>query len=156
MSEQVKRQMEHMQHTLRPDELRVPALPDRLAMARDWVRSAARAAGCDEESVANVVLAVNEACMNVIQHGYRFAPDREFLLRVRQEQDALVFELLDHAPPVRPETVQPRPLDEIRPGGLGVHFIRSIMDEMKFETAPDGFGNLLRMVKKIKGSAHGA
>jgi anti-sigma regulatory factor (Ser/Thr protein kinase) len=139
-----------------PGELRVPALPDRLAMARDWVRSAARAAGCSEEDVANVVLAVNEACMNVIQHGYRFAPDREFLLRVRQEQDVLVFDLLDHAPPVRPEMIQPRALEEIRPGGLGVHFIRSIMDEMKFETAPDGFGNLLRMVKKIKGSAHGA
>jgi anti-sigma regulatory factor (Ser/Thr protein kinase) len=132
-----------------PAELRVPALPDRLAMARDWVRGAARAAGCDEDGVANVVLAVNEACMNVIQHGYRFAPDREFLLRARRERDALVFELLDHAPPVQPETVVPRALDEIRPGGLGVHFIRSIMDEMKFEPAPDGYSNLLRLVKKI-------
>jgi anti-sigma regulatory factor (Ser/Thr protein kinase) len=137
-------------------ELRIPAQPDRLSLVRDYVRTAAKMAGCDDAVSDAVVLAVNEACMNVIQHGYCFAPEQEMLLRVRCEPDALVFELLDRAKPVQPEAVQSRPLDEIRPGGLGVHFIRSIMDEMTFAEPPAGFGNLLRMVKRIDGgSAHG-
>ena len=137
-------------------ELRLPALPDRLALVRSCVREAAKLAGCDETTVENLVLAVNEACMNVIQHGYGFATGQEMLLRVRKEQEreqergALVFELFDHAQPVIVEEVKPRPLDEIRPGGLGVHLIRTIMDEMTFVEPPPGFGNLLRMVKRIE------
>lgn len=131
-------------------ELRLPALADRLALVRACVREAAKLAGCDDATVENVVLAVNEACMNVIQHGYAFAPNQDMLLRMRREPGKLVFDLLDHAQPVQAEAVQPRPLDEIRPGGLGVHFIRSIMDEVIFVEPPPGFGNLLRMVKRLE------
>jgi anti-sigma regulatory factor (Ser/Thr protein kinase) len=135
-------------------ELRLPALPDRLALVRGCVREAAKLAGCDEATVENLVLAVNEACMNVIQHGYGFAPNQEMLLRMRQEQEqergALIFELFDHAQAVIVEEVKPRPLDEIRPGGLGVHLIRTIMDEVSFVEPPPGFGNLLRMVKRLE------
>jgi anti-sigma regulatory factor (Ser/Thr protein kinase) len=137
-------------------ELRIPAQADRLALVRNCVRSAAKLGGCDDEAADNIVLAVNEACMNVIQHGYCFTADQELLLRVHKENDALVFELLDHAAPVQVDKVKSRPLEEIRPGGLGVHFIQSIMDEMTFCEAPAGFGNLLRMVKKTGGGkTHG-
>jgi anti-sigma regulatory factor (Ser/Thr protein kinase) len=130
-------------------ELRLPAQADRLCDVRAWVRDAAKAAGCDLATAENLVLAVNEACMNVIQHGYCFACNQDMLLRVRQERDALIFEVLDHAQPACVEAVKSRALDDIRPGGLGVHFIRSIMDEMAFVEPPPGFGNLLRMVKRI-------
>lgn len=130
-------------------ELRLPAQPDRLQELRVWVRAAAKHAGCDDEVAENLVLAVNEACMNVIQHGYAFVAGKEMLLRARREQDALVFELLDHAGPVRPEEIQPRPLDQIRPGGLGVHFMRSIMDEVAYVAPPAGYGNMLRMMKRV-------
>jgi len=133
------------------DELRLHAQPEQLPAVRAWVREAAKRTGCGEELAENLVLAVNEACMNVIQHGYGygFGEGKEMLLRARREQGTLVFELLDEAPPVRPEEIQPRPLDEIRPGGLGVHFMRSIMDEVTFVEPPAGYGNLLRMVKRL-------
>lgn len=131
-------------------ELRLPAQSNRLSLVRCCVREAAKLAGCHDTAVDNVVLAINEACMNVIQHGYGIESDQEMLLRICQEQDTLVVELLDHAPPVQADAVQPRALDEIRPGGLGVHFIRTIMDEMVFVQPPAGFGNLLRMVKRIE------
>lgn len=130
-------------------ELRLPARPDRLPAARAWVRETARRAGCGDELAENLVLAVNEACMNVIQHAYGFEPDQEMLLRARREGGALVFELLDHAPSARPDEIRSRPLDEIRPGGLGVHFMRSIMDEVAFAPPPPGYGNLLRMAKRL-------
>lgn len=130
-------------------ELKVSAQPRRLSEIRNWVRETSSLAGCDDAMVENLVLAINEACMNVIQHGYCAACDQPMLLRVRREKDALVFELLDHAQPVCVEAVKPRSLDDVRPGGLGVHFILSIMDEMAFVAPPAGFGNMLRMVKRI-------
>lgn len=137
--------------------LRLPACPDCLPEARDAARAAGRAAGFDDEIVENLALAINEAVMNVIQHGYHFASGEEMRLEIRLSDAALRFDLIDRAPPVKVEKVEPRPLDEIRPGGLGVHFIRSLMDEMRFETPPEGFGNCLRLVKyrKKEGSGHG-
>jgi anti-sigma regulatory factor (Ser/Thr protein kinase) len=132
-------------------ELRLSAQPDCLRLARGCVREAAKLAGCDDATVENLVLAVNEACMNVIQHGYSIdcASGQEMRLQIWLDESALVFDLLDCAPPVCAEQVRPRPLDDIRPGGLGVHFMRSILDEVVFAEPPQGFGNRLHMVKRI-------
>lgn len=130
-------------------ELRLHAHPEQLPAVRACVREAVKLAACDDGMAEQLVLAVNEACMNVIQHGYRFASDREMLLRILRQPGALVFELLDQAPPVHVEEIKPRPLEEIRPGGLGVHFMRTIMDEVAFVEPPAGYGNLLRMVKLL-------
>jgi anti-sigma regulatory factor (Ser/Thr protein kinase) len=130
-------------------ELRLPAQPEHLALVRACVREASKLAGCSDVIAENLVIAVNEACMNVIQHGYRFAEGQEMCLRVNREGDVLVFDLLDQAKPVKLEDLKPRPLDEIRPGGLGVHFILSLMDEVAFVEPPQGFGNRLRMVKNL-------
>jgi len=45
--------------------------------------------------------------------------------------------------------VKPRDLEDIRPGGLGTHFIREVMDEVEFLRPPNDSGNILRMVKRI-------
>lgn len=138
-------------------ELRLPAQPDRLTLVRACVREAAKLAGCNDAIAENLVIAVNEACMNVIQHGYYFAEGQEMCLRIWWERDALTFDLLDRAAPVKLEELKPRSLEEIRPGGLGVHFIRDIMDEVSFVEPPQGFGNQLRMLKRLEQgkTAHG-
>ena len=63
--------------------------------------------------------------------------------------DALYFSLVDSAPRVDPARVRPRDLDDVRPGGLGTHFIQTVMDEAEFLEPPSGVGNLLRMVRRI-------
>ncbi len=131
-------------------ELRLPAQPEHLALVRALVREASKLAGCNDAIVENLVIAINEACMNVIQHGYLFSEGQEMCLRICREGDDLAFDLLDRAAPVKLEDLKPRPLDEIRPGGLGVHFIRSIMDEVVFVEPPQGFGNRLRMLKRLE------
>ena len=54
----------------------------------------------------------------------------------------------DRAKQVDPETIQPRDLDDIRPGGLGVHIIREIMDHVSYEKR-DGGGMRLSMTKHL-------
>lgn len=125
--------------------------PDRLKLLRCVLRDAADMAGLDSDTTDAVVLAVNEACMNIIQHGYEMAPDGRIEIRVSREPDALVVQLRDYARRVDVATVRPRDLDDIRPGGLGVHFIGALMDESGFlEPPPDG-GNLFQMKKYLAG-----
>jgi anti-sigma regulatory factor (Ser/Thr protein kinase) len=132
-----------------PLELRFPARPDELRGMRDALRERLRAWQLDEECASDVVMAVDEACQNVIRHAYRGAPDGFIELEVRCAGDELRIALRDYAPTVDPSRIRPRSLDELRPGGLGTHLIRSTMDHTEFGTPPSGPGNLLRMVKRF-------
>ena len=130
-------------------QLRFPARADRLKGVRDAVGGAAARCGCSAEVVRDVVIAVDEACQNIIRHAYGGKTDGEVVLEIRRQGDAMVVDLRDFADRVDPDKIKPRDLDDIRPGGLGVHFMREVMDSVEFLVPPQGRGNLLRMVKRI-------
>ena len=131
-------------------ELRLPARAEELKNIRSAVRQCAERAGMGEACVQDVVMAIDEACQNVIRHAYGEACSGDILLEVDREDDSLVFCLKDFAPPVDPSRIHPRDLDDVRPGGLGTHLIREVMDSAGFVEDPPGCGNLLRMVKRIR------
>jgi sigma-B regulation protein RsbU (phosphoserine phosphatase) len=127
---------------------RFPARPERLGEIRRAVAAAAGRMGCADGIVDDLVLAVDEACQNIIRHAYR-GDDGDIVVQLGCEAGHLVVRLIDFAPPVDVAAICPRSLDDVRPGGLGTHFIRTVMDEVAFLPAPAGAGNLLRMVKRI-------
>ena len=120
-----------------------------LCTIRRVVRETTERSGCSETCTELIVIAVNEACMNIIQHGYNSKPGGNIILEIRQSNDNLIIRLRDFAEPIEPSKVKPRDLQDLRPGGLGTHFIREAMDDIKFLPPPDGVGNLLQMVKRI-------
>ncbi len=124
--------------------------PNRLKLLRCVLRDVADMAGFNDEDTDAVVLAVNEACMNIIQHAYCMSPDGQIDLVIFQEADALVFQLRDYAACVDQDKVCSRDLDDIRPGGLGVHLMSCLMDEYGFLEPPTDGGNLFQMKKRIK------
>jgi sigma-B regulation protein RsbU (phosphoserine phosphatase) len=130
-------------------EIRIPARSDRLGELRSAVRECVMAAGCSETPAADIVLAIDEACQNVIRHAYKGDPDGIIELEICREGSDLIFALRDEAPTIDASRVKPRNLDDVRPGGLGTHFIRKLMDRVDFIPPPRGAGNLLRMVKRI-------
>lgn len=125
-----------------------PARPDRLCDIRRAVAEAVGGMGCDGVVVHDVVLAVDEACQNIIRHAYK-GGDGDIRVQLERDGGRLVVRLIDFAPAVDARTICPRPLDEVRPGGLGTHFIRTVMDEVAFLPPPAGAGNLLQMTKRI-------
>lgn len=126
-----------------------PATTEALSAVRAAVLAACQDAGCSEECSAQVVLAVNEACMNIIQHGYQFATGQVFTLSLAVDDDVLIIFLLDNGRRVSDDDLQPRDLNEIRPGGLGVQFMRELMDRVGYQAAPAGFTNCLQLSKRI-------
>ena len=130
-------------------ELRFPARAEELKPARHAVKEALLASGCANAVARDIVLALDEACQNVIRYAY--GPDREgdIGLTIEHAGDELVFVLTDWAPPIDRTAVQPRDLDDVRPGGLGTHLIREVMDHADFVDPPSGCGNVLRMMRRI-------
>lgn len=122
---------------------------DKLKPVRDAVRALAQRMGCSAENIDCMVMAINEACMNVIQHAYGTQDDGEVILEFWQDSDDLVICIHDFAPTANRETIKSRDLDDIRPGGLGVHLIHKMMDSVQYLAGPDGIGNTLKLRKRI-------
>ncbi len=131
-------------------QIRIDSRPEALRLVRAVVGEAADLCGCSENCVRDIVIAVDEACQNVIRHAYGGRPNGEILVDIRREGDRIAFNIIDFADPVDVSKVKPRSLEELRPGGLGIHFISECMDDARFRTPPDGAGNRLWMVKRIE------
>jgi len=130
-------------------EMHFPAIPERLCLMRVLVKRAAEEVGCSEDLVDNLVIAVNEACMNVITHAYKGQEAGEIVLEIHNNGSQIIFRLTDSAEPIDLDKVEPRDLEDVRPGGLGVHFIREIMDDCDMGHLQGGRGNYLEMKKII-------
>ena len=85
--------------------------------------------------------------MNVIQHGYQ-GRHGEINLEIMALPEGIEFRISDTAPRVDMSAWQPRDLKDIRPGGLGVHFIREIMDEVAYLARETATGNCLSLKKQ--------
>src|SRR5262245_3371066 len=127
--------------------LSFPADPKRLKLVRPALRAAAEACGFDENETDDVLLAAGEAIENIIVHAYGNRRG-EIALAIHRMPDGLMLRIRDFAPNVDPAKIQPRKMEDVRPGGLGTHFIRAVMDDASFIPLPDGEGNLLELVKR--------
>ena len=141
-------------------EIRLPADPACLCIVRAAVQKAAEMAGFDEQEVDGVTLALEEALANAIRHSYGGPCKELIVVRLRKvppgRDQAAGLEIIvrDFGRQVDPQEIKGRALEEVRPGGLGVHIIQSSMDEVEYTCPADG-GMQLRMFKVI-GSSDGA
>jgi serine/threonine-protein kinase RsbW len=139
--------------------LEIVSNPLYLSGAREMVSSVARRLGFAEEACGQMSLAVDEALCNIIRHGYERRDDRPIWIRLfplaepgtngvspSSQPTALKIVIEDEAKQVDPSTIKSRDLEEIRPGGLGVHIIKAVMDEVRYERR-EASGMRLTMVK---------
>ena len=119
-----------------------------LRQLREWVRDMSLEQGMAEARVEQVIIGVNEACMNIIEHAYQHN-DGEIILEIYRDRDSMIYELTDFAQPMDCTKIKSRKLDEIRPGGLGVHFIQQVMDQVDYVASDGSTGNKISMRVKI-------
>ncbi len=131
-------------------EMHFNADPRRLREVRERIREITTRVGCDRRTTDELVLAVNEACMNIMQHAYKGDTEGEITLRVIERGAELEFLLEDLAQPVDPANIRPRELSDLRPSGLGTHFIRTIMDRCDYGARSGHNGNFVRMTRRIR------
>lgn len=129
-----------------PITLEIPADPAALFLVRGLVKRLSERIEFDPDAVNRLVLAVDEACTNVIRHAYGKTCGERIVLKLFVLSDRVEFQIRDFAACANPSEFKSRELTEVRPGGLGIHFMRSAVDELHYDIQPEG-GTLLRMIK---------
>jgi anti-sigma regulatory factor (Ser/Thr protein kinase) len=130
--------------------------PEMLCAVRGALAHLTEKLGFPEAECRAVVLAVDEALTNIIRHAYggqTEQPIEASFRRISLDDDALRGEALeivleDRGPAVDREKLCGRPLEEVRPGGLGLHFIRQSMDRVEFRRSNGR--NQLHLVKMLR------
>ena len=120
--------------------------PSRLAEIRDGAREFLAGAGFNEEDEARIVMALDEACTNIIRHAHE-----GFIKPVRLEmkwlKDRLRFVLRDYGRPFDPLRIQSQDIQVTTPGGLGVFIIREVFDLVEY--TPQVRGTRLTLEKLL-------
>ncbi len=131
--------------------LHIAAELKNLSLIRRFVQERAAALGADQDVIADVILATDEAATNIIIHGYQDRPGM-IEIKLRRSGNAVIVFLRDESAPFDPTSVPPpdvtQPLEKRPLGGMGIHLIRQLMDEVTHHITPQG-GNELTMTKKV-------
>jgi len=122
-----------------------------LTTISEFIHSVAIELGFDDDQVFAVHVAVDEACCNIIEHGYGGRADGTIDITCALAHGDVVVTIRDHAPPFDPDSVPipdiTAPLKERNGSGLGLYLMKKLMDsvEFKFDAVR---GNVLTMRKK--------
>ncbi len=129
--------------------IRIPAHPAHLKQIRAMTAKVVAAAGLAEKEAGSVILAVDEACSNIIKHCCKDDPTRSIDVTATIDRDSICLTLVDNGKPFDIDFIKSRDIREIKPGGLGVHIIRQVMDVVEYSHTPEGL-NQVRLAKKLK------
>jgi len=134
-------------------ELKVKSKTENLAEIRDFISINAAKAGISSSSIDNIILAVDEACTNIIKHAYKLSPSGEIIIRIDYDENKFTISIIDYGKSFDPDKV-PRPdlqkyYLEHRVGGLGMYLMKSLMDDVKYTSIPGEYNQVL-LSKKIR------
>jgi serine/threonine-protein kinase RsbW len=134
-------------------ELRVKSKTENLSEIRDFVSSNATKAGIQSATIDKIILAVDEACTNIIKHAYKLSPKGEIIIKVDYNDKTFTITITDYGQSFKPDTV---PLPDLkkyyrehRVGGLGMYLMKSLMDDVKYTSVPGKYNKVL-LSKNIK------
>ena len=122
---------------------------DKLKPLREFVRELVTNQHCCDTTKDDMVMAINEACMNIMQHAYEGREDEEIIVEFWKNHDEFLVRIFDTAKNIDHESIKSRDLNDVRPGGLGVHLIHEVMDDVHYKHQVNEQGNVLEMRKKI-------
>jgi len=132
---------------LKDKMLVVQSRTNNLSTIRDFVYAAALDAGFSVEVIDNIILAVDEACTNIIKHAYKSYPEGEITIKLKRKDKKFTVVIIDHGVPFKPETIPDPDLQKYyrqhKVGGLGMYLMKSLMDEVKYVSVPGKYNQVL-------------
>jgi len=125
---------------------------EQLSVFRDFISDCCGRHQIPNETVFELRLAVDEACTNVITHGYKDMDPGSIILSFRIEPDRILVQITDFGHIFEPASA-PKPdvdaaLDDRELGGMGLFLIYQTMDNIDYQSSEDG--NTLTFTKYIK------
>lgn len=133
-----------------PVRMEIDSCPEHLPVVRSAVERVCQWVGFAESQTGKVVLSTDEALTNIIRHAYKGCRGQpiqvELVPLIDGTRTGIRIVLRDRGETVDADRIRSRDLDDVRPGGLGVHIIQQCMDEVAY-TPADGGGTVLTMIK---------
>ena len=128
-------------------QLKVKSRTENLSEIRDFVSGNARAADIPEVTVENIILAVDEACTNIIKHAYNLSPEGEIIIKIDYDEEKFMVTIIDYGKSFEPDRVPLPDLQkyyrEHRVGGLGMYLMKSLMDDVEYISIPGKYNQVL-------------
>ncbi len=142
-------------HTSREKKLVINSRTENLSLIREFVQASALAAGMPSKSINDMMLAVDEACTNIIKHAYKSYPDGEIILTIKIFPEKIIIKIKDYGNAFHPEIIPEPDIQEYyrqkRVGGLGMYLMKTLMDEVKYISIPGKY-NQVMLIKNLNSS----
>lgn len=130
--------------------MRIPARHESIRSLWEMLNRFIQEARLGDQAAFHCRLALDEACVNIIEHAYANNPAGVIEVAIRAAPGCCTISLTDFGEPYDPAQIPSpklgRPIDEMEPGGLGLFLMRTLMDEVRYTPGPRG--NSLIMVKR--------
>ncbi|MDI6779376.1 MAG: ATP-binding protein [Bacteroidota bacterium] len=134
----------------KPLKLKICSKTESLVEVRNFVSEAALNFGFDEETANKIVLAVDEACTNIIKHAYKYVPDKIIEIEVRPNSEKFEVKLTDYGISFDPRVVKTPNIKssimKYRKGGLGMYLMKSLVDKVEYNMNQNR-RNTVRIIK---------
>ena len=132
---------------IKEKKLVVKSKTENLSKIRAFIQGIASTVGFTNESIDNMILAVDEACTNIIKHAYKSYPDAEIIIKVKYESKKLIITIVDYGKTFMPELVPEPDIQEYyrqhKVGGLGMYLMKTLMDDVKYISVPGKYNQVL-------------
>ncbi len=134
-------------------DLVVKSSTDNLSLIREFAKTTASECGCGEELTGKIILAVDEACTNVIKHAYKYSSTGDIDIKIKLNKSKLIISITDSGEHFNSDSVPTPNLAEYqkqkKSGGLGIFLMKKLMDEVNYRILKDN-RNQVELVKHLK------
>ncbi len=136
--------------SIKEHTLHISASTNELERIRHFVADHARNFGFGEDDVNDIILAVDEACTNIIKHAYEWKTGKPIHVQLAMKNRELLVSIIDEGKPFDPDSYQvPTMQDQLtrrKRSGYGILLIRKLMDQVEYRKR--NTRNEIRMTKK--------
>jgi len=114
--------------------------PELMPEVEQFVLDVAEEVGLNENKFNNIALAVAEAISNSIKHGNKNDKNKKVFIKIEVKNDQMIVTLKDEGTGFDPNTVPDptRPENILKESGRGVHIMRSLLDDLRYNFTPNG------------------
>jgi sigma-B regulation protein RsbU (phosphoserine phosphatase) len=116
----------------------LPSKPESCKHCRNFVEAWSRLAGFSDIERGQIVLALDEAFTNIIKHTYKGEAHHLVQVRAEVNKETLVFRIRDYGPQLELGKLKGRALDDVKPGGLGLHLLKATFPDIKYTACEPG------------------
>ena len=118
----------------------IPSDPDLMPEVEEFVLEVAEKAGLNEDKHNNIALAVAEAISNSMKHGNKNDKSKRVFIKITVNDEKMIVTLKDEGKGFDPATIPDptKPENILKDSGRGVHIMRSLLDDLRYNFTPEG------------------